>query len=470
MENFFISRIETLEHENESKNLKKNKSGFRSLDLLLIFLITTIAIGFILVPNFNEKIIITLFGILLIVFPGYSLVAALYPKKDDLNGIERASLTFGFPLIGLAVGFLIININPVAISIPFILLLLATFTLVFIIIAYIRRRRNMSENEKYPLDVTPPKSNNHNPIKELTDEETSTKIDTNESKQEKISKQKFVSKDLLIIFLTTILTVIFILTPKLNDTVIRTILGLFLILFIPGYSLIAALFPKKDDLDGIERAALSFGLSIAITPLIGLALNYTPYGIRLTPILISLSAFTIIMVVIAYFRRRRVSEGEKFFVNFGGFYNSIKGMFKGESKTSKILSIVLIISILLAIGTTAYIIIKPKQGETFTEFYILGPGGQASNYPTNLTVGQNASVIIGIVNHEQKTVNYNLVITSNGNVMSDQNITLTNGNKTEIPYTFTANTAGNKEIQFLLYKLPDNTNIYRSLHLFIHVT
>ena len=154
----FQNRIS--EHEKESENLKKNKSRFRSLDLLLIFFITIIAIGFILVPNFNEKIIITIFGILLIVFPGYSLVAALYPKKDDLNGIERASLTFGFPLIGLAVGFLIININPVAISIPFILLLLATFTIVFIIIAYIRRRK-VSENEKYSLNVIiPPKSNN----------------------------------------------------------------------------------------------------------------------------------------------------------------------------------------------------------------------------------------------------------------------------------------------------------------------
>ena len=328
----------------------------------------------------------------------------------------------------------------------------------------------MPKNEENSLNVIPPKSNNHKTTKEVPNKEPSPKIDTNESKQKQISKQKFVSKDLLIIFLTTILTVIFVVTPKLNDTVIRTILGIFLILFIPGYSLIAALFPKKDDLDGIERVALSFGLSIAITPLIGLVLNYTPFGIKLTPILISLSAFTIIMVVIAYFRRRKVSDDEKFFVNFGGFYSSIKGIFKGESKTSKILSIVLIISILLAIGTTAYIIIKPKQGETFTEFYILGPGGQASDYPTNLTVGQNASVIIGIVNHEQKTVNYNLVITSNGNVMSDQNITLTNGNKTEIPYKFTANTAGNKEIQFLLYKLPDNTNIYRSLHLFVHVT
>ncbi len=60
-----------------------------------------------------------------------------------------------------------------------------------------------------------------------------------------ISKSRFVSNDLLIIFLTTLLAIIFIVTPKLNETFIRTILGLFLILFIPGYSLIAALFPKK---------------------------------------------------------------------------------------------------------------------------------------------------------------------------------------------------------------------------------
>ena len=284
-----------------------------------------------------------------------------------------------------------------------------------------------------------------------------------------ISNSHFVSKDLLIIFLTTLIAIIFIVTPKLNETFIRTILGLFLILFIPGYSLIAALFPKKDDLDGIERAALSFGLSIAVTPLIGLALNFTPWGIRLTPILISLSIFTFIMVFIAFIRRRRVPEGEKFYVNFGGFFRSVRGMFKGESKTSKILSIILLLSIILALGTTAYIIIKPKQGETFTEFYILGPGGNASDYPTNLTVGQNASVIIGIVNHEQKTVNYNLVVTSNGTVLNDQNITLTEGNKTEIPYTFSESTPGQNKVEFSLYKLPDNTNVYRSLHLFVNV-
>ncbi|MHB8987039.1 MAG: DUF1616 domain-containing protein [Eubacteriales bacterium] len=43
--------------------------------------------------------------------------------------------------------------------------------------------------------------------------------------------------------------------------------------------------------DGIERVALSFGLSIAVVPLVGLILNYTPWGIRLAPILASLLVF-----------------------------------------------------------------------------------------------------------------------------------------------------------------------------------
>ncbi|MTK64956.1 MAG: DUF1616 domain-containing protein [Methanobacterium sp.] len=292
------------------------------------------------------------------------------------------------------------------------------------------------------------------------------------SKTEKIknSYPSFVSKDLFLILITTVITILFIINPILNDNFVRTMLGLLLILFIPGYSLIAALFPKKEDLDGIERVALSFGLSIAVTPLIGLILNYTPWGIRLTPILICLSSFTLVMLLIAFIRRRRVPEGEKFFVNFGGFASSIKDQFKGESRTSKILSIILIITILLAISTTVYIILKPKQGESFTEFYILGPNGKASDYPTNLTIGQNGSVIIGIVNHEYQTENYELVISSNGTVMNQQNITLTSGNQTQIPYSFTAGTVGYKNIQFLLYKLPDTNNVYRSLHLYVNMT
>ena len=85
-----------------------------------------------------------------------------------------------------------------------------------------------------------------------------------------------------------------------------------------GDSLIAALFQRKDDLDGIERIALSFGLSIAISPLFGLALNYTPFGIRLSPVLIVLSVFTISLAIAAYARRSMIPEEDRFVVESFG--------------------------------------------------------------------------------------------------------------------------------------------------------
>lgn len=276
--------------------------------------------------------------------------------------------------------------------------------------------------------------------------------------------------DIILILALTLLTVGFVLIPPLNKTFVRTILGILLVLFIPGYSLIAALFPKWGDLDGIERAALSFGLSIAVTPLIGLGLNYTPWGIRLDPILISLTIFTLAMSLIAYLRRRSLPEGEKYFVPFGAFTRNIRESFKGESRTEKILSIILIISIILAISTTVYIIVKPKQGEKFTEFYILGPDGKASNYPTNLTNGDRGRVIIGLVNHEYATTDYKLLVKVGNRTLKNDTLTLKNGEKKEIPYNFTAGTNGQKKMQFLLYKLPEEVKPYRSLHLWLDIT
>jgi len=120
------------------------------------------------------------------------------------------------------------------------------------------------------------------------------------------------------VILWTLLSIPFVLIPPLNEiSPVRIILGLPLVLFLPGYTLIATLFPRKDDLDGIERVALSFGLSIAISPLLGLALNYTPFGIRLTPILTVLSVFTISLAIGAYVRRSRIPEGCRFVVDFG---------------------------------------------------------------------------------------------------------------------------------------------------------
>lgn len=188
---------------------------------------------------------------------------------------------------------------------------------------------------------------------------------------------------------------------------LRVILGLPALLFIPGYILIFALFPTTYDgkgIDIIERIALSFGLSIAVVPLLGLGLNYTPWGIRLIPILTALIAFISIIGLVALFRWFKTSANKRFIIDYD-FH-----LPKTENRLDQALTLILAISILVAIISLVYVIVIPKTGETFTEFYLLGPDGIADNYPKNMSLGENRSVIVGVVNHEYKQMNYTIEI------------------------------------------------------------
>jgi len=84
---------------------------------------------------------------------------------------------------------------------------------------------------------------------------------------------------------------------------LRYALGGVFILFLPGATLIAALYPRAGEMDELERLALSIGLSLAIVPLVGLALNYTPWGITLPPIMVSLAFFSEAMGAAAFVRK-----------------------------------------------------------------------------------------------------------------------------------------------------------------------
>jgi len=88
----------------------------------------------------------------------------------------------------------------------------------------------------------------------------------------------------------------------------RVALALPLILFWPGYSLVAALFPQWEQLHASQRTAMSLGLSIAVVVLVGLGLNYSPWGVRRDPILASLDGVIVLGLATAALRRRLSTE------------------------------------------------------------------------------------------------------------------------------------------------------------------
>jgi len=81
----------------------------------------------------------------------------------------------------------------------------------------------------------------------------------------------------------------------------RYLFGFIFTLFLPGYSFIKALFPVKE-IDNVERASLSVGMSLAIVAMNALILNYTPWGISTTPITLSLLGITLALSTIALIR------------------------------------------------------------------------------------------------------------------------------------------------------------------------
>jgi uncharacterized membrane protein len=269
---------------------------------------------------------------------------------------------------------------------------------------------------------------------------------------------------ILLNLLAWVLILIILLFP--SNIILRIILGIPFLLFVPGYTLLAALFTKKKEMGGIERLALSLGLSVAVVSLIGFILNYTPWGIRLEPILYSVASFILITSLIAWLRRRRLAMQELFGVEL-----DLRWPGWGEGVWSRVLAITLVVAILGGLGILGYAIATPKVEETFTEFYILGQEGKAANYPTELEVGEEGRVIVGIVNHEGKEVSYRFEVIIGGKKNIEVvPIVLDDEQKWEGEVGFVPEVAGkDQKVDFLLYRDDEVEPCLEPLHLWVDV-
>ena len=354
--------------------------------------------------------------------------------------------------------------------------------------------------------------------------------------------------DLAATVVLTLLTLATVFVPILDQTPLRVAFGLVFVLFLPGYAFIAALFPEagaatadeapgddaddaasasgttdgakprpvpgsdaaenasatddaagagaasnRSGIDGIERVALSFGLSIAIVPLIGLVLNFTPWGIRLIPVATAVAGFTLACVAVAAQRRVALPESERFAVPYRAWITAgRRELFEPDDRVDAALSVLLVVSVLLAVGSVGYAVAVPPQGEEFTEFYLLSetPEGElvADDYPETMTQGETAELIVGIGNNEYETTSYTVVVQLQAVETANNSTTVLE--RTEID-RFDATVAHNEthrerhtlrptrtgenlRVQYLLYEgpppsEPTEENAYRELHLWVDV-
>lgn len=104
---------------------------------------------------------------------------------------------------------------------------------------------------------------------------------------------------LVIAFVSLTLSVVYFIPPIEHYLHIRWFIGSIFIFFIPGYSFTNMLFR------GVTfplKIVLSIALSIILTALIGVSLNYTMIGVKLTPLLVILSTISVSMASIGIYK------------------------------------------------------------------------------------------------------------------------------------------------------------------------
>jgi len=200
--------------------------------------------------------------------------------------------------------------------------------------------------------------------------------------------------------------------PVVRSSPVRAGLGLVLALVLPGYAVVAALFPvgtdETDTLDAVERLGLAVGASVAISVCWGVLLSAT-VGLSADWVVGGLSVVTVAGVAAALVRddgrqtggaggrRRRTSPPEW----------SLEGGRLPRLRTGSLVA-VLVVS-LVASGVLLSGVPRPAPTEVYLSDDPTGEGSAIDGAPTEFVAGEPRPVPVTIVNHAPESRSYTVV-------------------------------------------------------------
>lgn len=243
---------------------------------------------------------------------------------------------------------------------------------------------------------------------------------------------------------------------------LRVPIGILATLIAPGYALTAALFPERKDLDGIARAALSVGLSVATLPLLALLLDWLPWGLAPLPMATALALLTCGFCVAAGVRRY-LSAGP--YTRFVTAEAPLALPRLSWGQRAAVAAAVLV----AAWGMVVYTVVLTAPTR-LTEFYALGAGGLAEAYPRAAAAGEPASVALGITNREGEGRRYRVEVRAGGAVVGGAGpIFLGDGDSWREAVRFVPPAAGaDQAVEILLFE-GAGREPYRRLRLWLDV-
>jgi uncharacterized membrane protein len=249
---------------------------------------------------------------------------------------------------------------------------------------------------------------------------------------------------------------------------VRVPLGIAVVLFGPGYALVAVLFQSRE-LDLPARLGISIGLSVALLPLLALVLDQLPWGLRPWPMAASLSAWAGLCTMVAVLRRllrapdAAGDEEEAPSQAVRAWWGSLGT----RGQLSYVIGAALFAAVLL-VGARA--MTAPDPTRQLTEFYALGAEGLAESYPREVAPGEPMQVQVGITNREGIAASYRVEASTGGVLLAQLGpVELADGETWQAPLRYSlAQPDDDQQIEIVLFR-DDQPAPYRTLRLWVNV-
>jgi uncharacterized membrane protein len=221
---------------------------------------------------------------------------------------------------------------------------------------------------------------------------------------------------------------------------IRILLGLPLLLFLPGYAFIAVLYPDAPNreypsfdeektrrsrrvlpgggLEGIERFVLSVIASTAIVPAVTLVTSASPWGIDVRVVLAGTALLTIFLTMIAIVQRYRCPPERRFspsILNSTLLFSTKNDSYGRSAPSPALYNGIFLVALLVLLATAGFAVANPPADDHdgYTEFYLETDevdGDTDVLYDDSLSAGEPSTLTAYITNAEHQEMSYATVV------------------------------------------------------------
>ena len=222
------------------------------------------------------------------------------------------------------------------------------------------------------------------------------------------------------------------------NPILRAVFGLPLVLLLPGYTLVAALFPSHS-LRGPERFVLSLGMSLVVTALLGFVLNLSPAGLTPVAWVVWLGSLTLAASGVAMLRRPGYLRLDR------------PPVYAGLDLGSGVLFGLAALIVLLSVQGVRNAALQQDASDTFTQLWVIPNGDVTSN-----------TLRIGVRNVEGNTLSYTVKVVNGDTTLNEwPSITLQPGETWQTLEALPAGLSTSEPVEVFLYRVEQPNVIYR---------